>query len=227
MNPSHDTDWPQDDDGSNYQGDDGTTGAGADPRERTLVQATHGVLAQLRAVQFATATTGNVQACLTFQIVDEGSPDKGRVIAYFGTFTDGSIDFTVDALRNCGWTGDNLAEVPQLAAEDKLAEVVSLKIDHEEYQGKVNAKVKFVNKPGTGGKAGLRLNDELTGGDLDRFASMMRTKVRAAGRDAEHAKGRGGASAAPSANRSRRPASPPPPRDDVPPAEPPPWVRGR
>jgi hypothetical protein len=133
-----------------------------------------------RSIQFGKTSKGDEQIAIGFEIVGEGNPDVGRQITYFGMFTDTTIDFTVEALRNCGWQGDELAELPRLADEGLLPNEVSLVIEHEEWEGKWREKVKWVNRPG-GGK--VKLAAPLDDQSLGRFSSMMKSKVRAAGRD--------------------------------------------
>lgn len=134
----------------------------------------------LRSVQFADASTGNTQVVMGFEFVDEANQATGQFMSYFGTLTDNSIDFTVEALRNCGWEGDELAELPGLAEAGSLSQLVQLVVVHEDYKGKVGAKIRFVNRSG-GGK--LKLERALGAEDLKSFSARMRSKVRAAGRD--------------------------------------------
>lgn len=145
-----------------------------------------------RSIQFGKAGTGNVQIAIGFEIVDEGSPDNGSNITYFGSFSDAAIEFTVQALRNCGWTGDDLVELPALADSGGLAETVSLVVAHEEYDGKLQAKVKWVNKPGSGR---VKLKDPLDEGGIRNFAMQMRGKINAVSgqRRAKPSGGSGGA----------------------------------
>jgi hypothetical protein len=133
-----------------------------------------------RSIQFGKTSKGDEQIAIGFEIVGEGNPDVGRQLTYYGMFTDSTIDFTVEALRNCGWTGDELAELPALADAGQLANEVSLVVEHEEWEGKWREKVKWVNRPG-GGK--VKLADPLDDQSLGRFSSMMKSRIRAAGRD--------------------------------------------
>ena len=163
-----------------------------------------------RNVQFSTTKKGDEQIAIGFEIVGDDI-DAGRPITYFGMFTDTTVDFTVDALRNCGWQGDDLAELPRLADEGLLANEVSLVVEHEEWEGEWKAKVKWVNRQG-GGK--IKLERALDDNSLSRFAAAMKSKVRAAGRDGGQRKSAGsnGRSSAPVDNRN----VPPPSDEDVP-----------
>jgi hypothetical protein len=159
-------------------------------------------LAVLRAAQFAETKKGDEQIVLGFEIVDPARPDDvGMHISYFGTFGPNSIDFTVDAIRACGWTGDDVSEVPALAEAGQLATEVRLKIEHEVYEGKTRAKVKFVNKVGGGAK--IKLERTLDDNRIKQFAASMRSRIRAAGRD--NASGQGNRPAQQQTQRSTAP----------------------
>jgi len=133
-----------------------------------------------RSVQFGTSKKGDEQVVIGFEFLDEAKQPNGYHMSYFGMFGENSIDFTVEALRNCGWTGDDLAELPALADSGGLASEVVLVVVHETYEGETRAKVKFVNRTG-GGK--LKLERALDDEGLKSFAQRMKSKVRAAGRD--------------------------------------------
>jgi hypothetical protein len=163
-----------------------------DPHEHDNQQAPRrliadgGCIAVLRAAQFAETKKGDEQIVLGFEITDPSRPDEvGMHISYFGTFGPNSIDFTVDAIRACGWTGDDVSEVPALAEAGQLANEVRLKIEHETYEGKLRAKVKFVNKVGGGAK--IKLERTLDDDRVKRFAASMKSRIRAAGRDGAQA----------------------------------------
>lgn len=134
-----------------------------------------------RSVQFALTAKEAEQVVIGFEFLDEAGQPNGFYMSYFGMLGDNSIDFTIDALRACGWTGDDLSELPALAESGGLATEVSLVVVHETYQDKTRAKVKFVNRAGGGGK--LKLERALEPADLKSFAQRMKSKVRAAGRE--------------------------------------------
>lgn len=160
-------------------------------------------LAVLRAAQFAETTKGDEQIVLGFEITDPSRPDEvGMHISYFGTFGPNSIDFTVDAIRACGWTGDNVYEVPALAESGALAAEVSLKIEHETYKDKLQAKVRFVNKVGGGAK--IKLARVMDDDKARRFGESMKSRIRAAGRD-----GAGSNQTARPSGGGQRPSAPP------------------
>lgn len=158
-----------------------------------------------RSVQFATTKKGDEQVVIGFEFLDANGQPDGYHMSYFGMFGENSIDFTIEALRNCGWTGDDLAELPQLAEEGKLASEVSLVVVHETYEGETRAKVKFVNRTG-GGK--LKLERPLDDQSLKSFAQRMKSRVRAAGRDGGERRPSNGAGARGGGGHDRHPNAP-------------------
>ena len=74
--------------------------------------------AKVTAISFGRASTGNEQIAIQFEILD--GEFAGENIAYLGTFTENSIEYTTNALRAVGWLGDDLSELPGLAADGKL-----------------------------------------------------------------------------------------------------------
>src|SRR3954462_1979761 len=72
------------------------------------------------------------QVVVNFEIVDEGE-QKGRRIAWIGYFTEATTERTIQALRYCGFRGDDLAA----AITQKLDQKVQIVVEHDEYQGKV------------------------------------------------------------------------------------------
>ncbi len=85
------------------------------------------------------------QFAIAFEIL-EGS-DTGKTITWYGTFaSDAAFEYTMKAIRRCGWTGSDLNNV-------ELAETpVSILIEEEEYNGKVRTKVKAIGNGGGGVK---------------------------------------------------------------------------
>ena len=85
------------------------------------------------------------QAFISFEEVAE----LGRPPAYYGSFSDAALPFTMKALRACGWAGSDLSELEhaQCGMDSNQVEIV---VDHEVYEGVTRAKVKWVNAPGAG-----------------------------------------------------------------------------
>jgi len=94
------------------------------------------------AAEFGFTQNGTEQVAVTFE-VNEESEFNGDQITWFGFFTDATSERTVQALRACGWEGDDLENLAGFDANE-----VELVVGHEQYQGKTVAKVQWVNKPG-------------------------------------------------------------------------------
>lgn len=121
-------------------------------------------------VQFGESSTQKPQVCINFEILE--GDDAGRRIAWFGYFTEGAAQRTVESLRYCGFKGNDLA----MAVTQDLDQVVQLQIKHEEYKGKVSAKVAWVNR---GGGGGYKLEKQMGKSQLAQFAAMMKGSVGA------------------------------------------------
>jgi hypothetical protein len=147
-----------------------------------ITKGTHPAI--LRSVQLGWTQAKDNKApqeeiALGFELVGDEDDDKGRFITDFNypCASDMSLDIFVEKLRRCGWTGDELGELPALARDSKLATQVELVIDHEEYQGKWRAKVKFVNGAGGGGL--LQSKNPMSEKEAASFSARMKARVRA------------------------------------------------
>lgn len=97
-----------------------------------------------KCVEWALTETkkGDPQVFLKFKALDGSEPP-----AYFGGFGERSLPFTLKALRACGWTGTDITDIDNAHCGLDTNEV-SLKVEHETYEGVERAKVSFVNVPG-------------------------------------------------------------------------------
>lgn len=76
----------------------------------------------------------------------------GECLSWQGWLGERSVARTMESLRACGWLGQNLAEIDI----EELCNEVSITVEHEEYNGKTYAKVRWINpgiKPLEAGKA--------------------------------------------------------------------------
>jgi hypothetical protein len=126
--------------------------------------------------------TGNVQVFVPCEVTD--GEFTGERITWPGTFGEGkSTGFTIEALRNFGWQGEDLSELEDLGHEGAaqlLPDIVELSVDMETYLEESTLKVKWVNKPG-----GARMTRHaLFGEDLKAFAAQMRGTLRGGARPA-------------------------------------------
>jgi hypothetical protein len=157
--------------------------------------------------QFGFTDGGKPQVSVTFTITDEGEAN-GREIVWFGYFTEKTEARTLESLRICGWEGDDLTNLGPLDND------VSIVVDHEQYEGKWQAKVRWVNKAGGGN---FKMAKPMSPEQLKAFAAEMRGAARAS---AEGSPKKPAARPA-SSNGSRGSAghderNPPPPTDDIP-----------
>lgn len=95
--------------------------------------------------QFGESKNGKQQVAINFEIIT--GEHAGRHITWFGYFVPAAATRTIEALRYCGFRGDDLSTAPT----QKLNQRVQIVVEHDEYQGRKSAKVKWVNRGGNGG----------------------------------------------------------------------------
>ena len=87
------------------------------------------------------AATGTLQACIKVET------EKGQITGFF-PLTDKSAQYTMKTLRAMGFPGDNVAALnddpPICQGND-----VEIVVENEKYHDKVNAKIKWINAPGS------------------------------------------------------------------------------
>lgn len=113
------------------------------------------------------SSTGKEQVAVLFELT--AGEHQGKYITWYGYFTETTVDRTLDSLRHCGWDGDNFVTLEGLGKNE-----VELVIEPEEYQGKVNDRVKWVNRLST-----IALKEKMSGDALATFAAKMRGKALA------------------------------------------------
>lgn len=121
-------------------------------------------------VQFGYTKESKRQVAVCFEVID--GPYMGQRLTWFGYFTEKATARTIQALRFCGFRGDDLAA----AVTQALDQQVSITVEHAEYNGKVSAKVAWVNAPGGGG---FKLSAPMKRDDMRKFAAEMKMAVRA------------------------------------------------
>lgn len=120
-------------------------------------------------IQFGYTKENKRQVAVCFEVLD--GPHAGHRLTWFGYFTEKTTARTIQALRYCGFRGDDLAA----AAAQTLDQQVSITVEHAEYNGKVSAKVAWVNAPGGGG---FKLSAPMKRDDMRKFAAEMKMAVR-------------------------------------------------
>jgi hypothetical protein len=113
--------------------------------------------------------TGKEQVGVCFEV-----EESGERITWFGYFTDGTFDRTIESLRYIGWNGTDLMELRQglPAGCDKVVEIV---VDDETDQnGEPRRKVRWVN-----GGGGVAVREVLDEAQARSFAARMKSRVAA------------------------------------------------
>lgn len=95
------------------------------------------------AVGIETTMKGDDYVSADFEVTDENG--ESYKVPWRGWLTEKTEDKTIAALRLMGWYGDDI--YAGLAQEGALRNVVKLDVKHEEYKGKVTARVAFINGP--------------------------------------------------------------------------------
>lgn len=167
-------------------------------------------------VELGYAQTGTPQVAVLFEVLE--GDEAGSRITWYGYFTDGTSQRTIESLRNCGWKGNDLSELePSLLPDD-----VQIVVQHQEYNGAMRAKVAWVNKVGAGT---IAMKERMTPEQRKQFAAQMKGACMAIGgtqaaSPARQAPAQRSAVPAqrPAAQRQTPGAAPPPadPLDDIP-----------
>jgi hypothetical protein len=131
--------------------------------------------ARATAWDLGEASTGAPQVAIEFEVVE--GDQKGERITKYCFLTDAAAEYTLAALRTCGWTGNDLADgLPGL--DKNVVEIVCAPEDglpdKETGEVKQFLRVQFINKAG-GIAMKTRLNDE----QKRTLAAKMKAKLAA------------------------------------------------
>ena len=118
-----------------------------------------------------TTSTGKEQIAVQFEFIDP----VGERLTWYGYFTDAAFDRTIESLRAIGWTGSSLDEFAGEKLPAGVNHQVELVVQHEEYEGKVQVRIAFVNSIG----AGLALKSAMTSDQARAFAAKMKGRIAA------------------------------------------------
>jgi len=129
----------------------------------TLVAGTYTARAVAGGLGFA--KTGTPQVAVELQITDEHF--AGETITWFGYFTEGTHERTIEALRTLGWRTDDLDNLEGISDNE-----VKVVLKEDEYEGKIQLKVAFINRPG-----GLALKTPMSPQQAKDFARQMKGTV--------------------------------------------------
>jgi len=117
------------------------------------------------------ADTGKEQICVQFQVATDDGPTE--TITWYGYFTDATFERTIEALRYCGWRGNDLLEFlsgRQLPAG--FDQEVQIVIESQEYNGKWSPRVRWVNSG-----SGIGVKNALSEEEGRAFSARMKGRV--------------------------------------------------
>lgn len=115
-------------------------------------------IARIKDFGVGTTKAGDPKAMVMFTLKDENGTSHD--MTWNGSLKEGRArEITIDALLICGLKGDDLSRL-SMGVESGILDVnsdVQLDIQHESFEGKTSAKIKWVNRPG-----GAAFRDKLT-----------------------------------------------------------------
>lgn len=111
-------------------------------------------------LQFSRASTGNAQVLLSFELAD------GSRIQGFFAITPAAAEYTLAKLHSCGFTGASFRAMAGQTPNGK----VELVIEHQEYRGKTQVRIKFINRQGG---FSIKAEDRLAPDELDELSEMV------------------------------------------------------
>ena len=159
-----------------------------------------------QSAEFGTNDNGNDFCMVSFKLTD-GELEGEHISAWLYFSTDKNTERSIESLRYCGCTfpGNDITNTEGLGSKE--CEIV---VEHETWEGKTRAKVKWINSGGVGVKA----EQKMTPVAKKSFAQRMKAKLVAGG---------GAPSSSPAAERVRstvrnafNDAPPPISEDDIP-----------
>jgi hypothetical protein len=130
---------------------------------------------------------GDEQVAVSFEIIDQ----NGFRITWYGSFSaeisanakKSPIERTFEALRTCGWQGDDISDLTGI--EQNEVEVV---VEINEWEGKESNRIKWVNAPGSG----LALKNVMPPEAKKAFAARMKGQAIASRKALGGQSGNGG-----------------------------------
>lgn len=119
------------------------------------------------------SSKGTKAICVRFRVVDGDEENTLVHINWYGYFSEKTWERTVESLRHMGFKGDDLNNLGE------LDETVQLDVVQEEYDGKVHAKVKWVNSLRA---SKIQVQNKMMDNDVAAFAKAMQERISAMGR---------------------------------------------
>jgi hypothetical protein len=111
--------------------------------------------------------TGKEQVVVRFALLDEGFEEQS--ITWFGVFATEKMSRRIlEGLRACGWRGDDVGDLSGVTDNP-----VEIEVEHETWNGRTSARVKWVNPLG-GGAVVTPMSPERTRAFAARMKQMAR-----------------------------------------------------
>lgn len=139
--------------------------------------------------------TGKIQVAVLVNL-----PEVDRQMAWYGFFTEDTIESTHKALRALGWTGDDYSDLTGID-RNEVSCVIGIENDQ---QGEPRNRIRWINPPMT---AGILVKKQLTDAEKKAFGAKMKGKLLAQDRKL-------GPAAKGASSSAGGPGDPPPPGDD-------------
>lgn len=119
--------------------------------------------AEVVDAELGVTSTGKEQVAVKFNIEGTGT------IVWYGYFTEGTVERTLESLEYCGFKGDDISKLDQLKGHK--AQIV---VEAEEWDGKVRSRVRWVNRIG-----GPMLKEKMDDTRKTSFAERMKGNLLA------------------------------------------------
>ena len=117
---------------------------------------------------------GKDQIAVQFEITE--GPHAGVALTWYGYFTDGTTKRTLESLRHCGWSSDDISTLEGMGTL-LVQLVVETEIQTEgKNAGKEHSKVRWVNRLGGGGP--IKLDHPMDVGQRRMFAAKMKLHAK-------------------------------------------------
>ena len=124
--------------------------------------------AQAREAQLGYTQGGKEQIAVQFALLDDGT--GGAMLTWYGFFTEKTTARTLEALRICGWVGDDLSDLAGVTSNE-----VELVVEPEEgLDGVERMRVRWVNRRGGGA---LALKNAMSDEQRRAFAARLKGDV--------------------------------------------------
>jgi hypothetical protein len=130
-----------------------------------MEQGKYNAKAETLALGFA--STGTPQIGISFAVAVGGEVEY---VTWYGYFTDAAADRTIKALRDMGWTGNDLDQLKEDCSDLPNAVQLDIQPDDKGYM-----KVAWINKPG----GGVAMRETMTQAQKLGFAQQMKGRCLA------------------------------------------------